>query len=654
MNHQTDTQRKNRNLLVGVTLLACFLHLFALLSIQGMKIHYDSPKKAWFEQQYLSAEDEYDIHLEKLEREEEIAELFNQLVERPVTATKVEVDSSSSHQAQVEQRESPLDKMLNDTEDQFEPLPEQMAAKSPVVHDLPFTTVDNIMGKELITDPVDLPNPTSIVVTPMENKQLTDDLIQATSVLKGEILVENPEEITTEEGIRIGVSENASLLGTALQNRSGFLDEGQDTAVGNAYPKIAPSFRLDQTDSAFSVLDEGGDANELFAMGQNPLVEAKDLIHYDLAISKKQSLPPPNLDDDGIPHDFDALATIASSDDFALHVRYAPKKDGRGYVFKLILLPKEGVLFRRIKQNMFFLLDRSHSIDRERYEVSKQAVIKALAMLNEGDTFNIFVFDDNVERLSTQSLPWNQENIAFAKKFLSNQPHGGFFASTDIYASLGKIVPDAVADTEVNTAILLSDGDTYLRRSQQRTTIGDWTQQNSGKVSLFSVASGGGNNLPLLELLSAFNKGVLVYSPAHNNLENTLFNLINAISTPIGKDISITAIPSHEKSQIMLYPRRGLLPDLYDDLPYVIYGATTDLSDFHIFLQGKYYDKWLDIKQKVSFGTATELKDDSLEKNLVIRRAYDHYYRFLGDGDSRHLAMAKKLLAPLNIQVAFQ
>ena len=174
------------------------------------------------------------------------------------------------------------------------------------------------------------------------------------------------------------------------------------------------------------------------------------------------------------------------------------------------------------------------------------------------------------------NLPWNRENFLSAYEFLKQQKHGGIFATTDLYTSLGDIVPDAVADFEVNTTILLSDGDTFLSRESQRKSIGKSTKKNGGKVSLLCMAAGPQNNLPLLDLLSSFNKGYLCYASDLNEMDNAFERLMLSIQNPIGKDMVATAIASPD-TQVVLYPRSSRMPDLYKQTPYVIYG-TIDYS----------------------------------------------------------------------------
>lgn len=348
-----------------------------------------------------------------------------------------------------------------------------------------------------------------------------------------------------------------------------------------------------------------------------------------------------------------ARANIASSQDFDLRVSYAPNEDQGGYVFQIELLPKRNVRFRRISHNMFFVLDRSASIDKDRYEKSKAAVAAALDYLEADDTFNILVFDKKVVKLAESNLTANSANIERGKQWLANTKHGGIFASTELYSSLDNIVPKAVRDTEVNTAILFSDGDTLLKQQAQRRSIGSWTQRNNGKVSLFSVAAGKNNNLALLELLSAFNKGRLVYCQSHDDIPKLLTNLVKAIRNPIGKEIVLTAACDDPSVKITLYPRRQRLPELYEDTPYVIYGNTNKLRDFHVFVQGKYYQRWLDIRHKVSFSDAKPAAL-TIERKWAMHKAFDHYERYMADGNSQHVKEGNAFLTPFNVKPAFR
>lgn len=450
-----------------------------------------------------------------------------------------------------------------------------------------------------------------------------NELIQATEMAQGQLESVEEQWESAPHTIKAGKKEG-TLEGTAALNRSGKLDQGRtDTLLGSQ-----PAWVQMDTESLIKGYYPSGASGSVF---RNPN-EGKANFQF-------------GLDNPG---------SIASSDDFTLDVRVAPRAHDQGYLFRIELVPKPQVKFRRINQNYFFLVDRSRSIRFSRYEFTQQAVNQALDMLNPGDTFNILVFDDHVVAFAPQNLPWTPANVASAREFLSKQKYGGLFSTTELYSSLGKIVPAAVADNEVNTAILLSDGDTFLSSEKQRESIGKWTRQNSGKVSLYSLASGQRNNLPLLDVLSFFNKGMSLYSPLDRDISSTLFQLMQSLRNPIGKEMTVTAVRPSADVEIALFPPNSCLPNLYENSPFVVYGTINRLHDFHLFFQGKYYEKSFDIKHQVSFAESRAGDAAFLEKRLALFQAYDSYAHFLIDGKKSHLDRARQLLQPHNISMAFK
>lgn len=345
---------------------------------------------------------------------------------------------------------------------------------------------------------------------------------------------------------------------------------------------------------------------------------------------------------------FDDQGVVASSEYFDIEVEYAPKRLRPGYVFKVTLLPHADIEFKKMRQNFYFLLDRSNSIPRTRYLLNKKAVAQALAFLKPGDRFNVLIFDHRLVGFQQHLVDWSEETVQAAREFLDKQSHGGYFAATELYASLGKIIPKDVAENEINNAILLSDGDTYLSQEKQRLTIGGWTAQNKGKVSLYTVTSGRGNNLPLLELLSSFNKGCLIYAQQHSDVEERLNLLMRTLQRPIGKHMVVTAVTQDPSMTILLQPKKSRIPDLYQNRPFVIYGTTNKLSDFVLFMQGKYHDSHFDIKKRISFERA---KPGAyfVERGWTQLVAQEFYERYFAEGNVLHLEGAKQLLSPLNL-----
>jgi hypothetical protein len=342
-----------------------------------------------------------------------------------------------------------------------------------------------------------------------------------------------------------------------------------------------------------------------------------------------------------------------SSEEFRTSIEYAPAPNQDGYLFALTLQPKQPMELKSVRKNVYFLIDRSRSLPIARFEAFKQGVKKALRWMKPGDTFNVVLFDKRITKLSPDPLVWNEQNVLEADAFLDRMEHGGMFATTDLYSSLNRIVPSEVPDTELNTAILLTDGDTYLRQSEQRRAIADWTKENSGRVALFTAATGRNNNLALLELLAFFNRGRLLYSPLDSGVDQLLKEIIVTTKDPIGKDLMVTAVPQEDATEISLYPSEARLPDLYAGVPYTVMGWVNEPKPFTLFLQGRFYDSRFDIKKTVAFDTKM-VDAQELARNISINRAYEHYQEFLSDGRVNHLREAGKVLKKLKIPVAFR
>lgn len=146
----------------------------------------------------------------------------------------------------------------------------------------------------------------------------------------------------------------------------------------------------------------------------------------------------------------------------------------------------------------------------------------------------------------------------------------------------------------------------------------------------------------------------MFYNSQPGSIGQSVVELIQLIRNPIGKDLTASAVVANPSTKIILFPDKSRMPDLYEQIPYVIYGTIDEPSDFTIFLQGKYYDQSLDIKQKVCFQRGREVSIGNLDRKLALHQAYSFYDGYLQDGLISSVMQAKQLLAPYGIPVAFE
>ena len=327
---------------------------------------------------------------------------------------------------------------------------------------------------------------------------------------------------------------------------------------------------------------------------------------------------------------------------FDVEVTTMPREEG-GYFFSVTLLPKYDMSRKQMSQNYTFLIDRTNSIGKHRYQTFKKAVARALASLEEGSRFNIVVFDKKVVSLSEKPLTYSKKSLQMAQAFLEKQEHGSYFSAADLCKSLPKIIPNHIEENEVSSVILITDGDSSLSEEKQRKIIQSFLQKNKGKFSLYTAAVGEGNNLAFLELLSSVNNGSLLYSDTHASFPRKLTKLVLDLLHPIAKDVAVSISQSTPKNRIKLHSVAASLPCLFSKRPYTIYGTADTLSDFTLILQGKNKNELFTIRKNISF-TGAKKDSRSLSKQLTQTQAYTVYEDYLKTGETALLEQAKTLL----------
>jgi len=346
------------------------------------------------------------------------------------------------------------------------------------------------------------------------------------------------------------------------------------------------------------------------------------------------------------------LTTLSYKDFFDIEVTFSPQISEKGYIFAITFIPKSSIKLNRLKQNIFFLVDRSNSIQKDRLTLTRHAIISSLSFLNAEDTFNVLAFDTKLDVLSNINLKNDNISLSRTKSFLRKQNIGSFFSSTNFSIPLFKILDKNVKDDEINIAILISNGD-GLHKFKNYRVINDWTQLNKGNLSLYTICLNNDKNLSLLDLFSSINKGKLLSSTTNRGIKRKLQKLLKSIKTPIAKDLIANAICLDDKANIKLYPPSNKSPHLYIGEPYTILGTTEKLQEFTIFLQGKCKNNHFNLKKHINFDEAKQ-GGTRLQKELAMKQASVCYEKYLVDNNPTHLQEAKNHLEPFDIQPIFR
>jgi hypothetical protein len=348
------------------------------------------------------------------------------------------------------------------------------------------------------------------------------------------------------------------------------------------------------------------------------------------------SPPLPSLENYYLPLEDPA---IILSDAFHIDLQCAERENDQGYLFTASLTPTDKIPLKPLPQHFYFLIDRSNSVQKHRFAVYKRAVLKALSALGEGDTFNILILDKKTARLSASPLPVSRKALQQAEEFLEREAYTGTFAAGDLYAALLHIVSQALSAKEAHTALLLSDGETLLKLDKQKKMLREIIRKNRGKFSLYAAAVGKDNNLPLLDLISTFNRGRLLYSDTYASFPRKFTRLVMDLRQPLILDIDVHAYADAPQASITLTQASKAPPSLHAQQTLVVTGTIDRMADLTFVLKGRHLSDRVSVEKTVAWPAAPK-KLTALRKRWAMQEAATCYERFLHTGKASDLKKA--------------
>lgn len=344
-----------------------------------------------------------------------------------------------------------------------------------------------------------------------------------------------------------------------------------------------------------------------------------------------------------------SLSTLSWGDFFTYDLVYFP--DGDEYVFALTLMPKEKVTFPRMRQNVYFLIDKSHGIQKGRLKVSVHAILRALSIFHEEDQINIISYDNKIDPVA-RNLPNNERSRKKIRNLSKKIAIGTIFASADPFKPLNALLYEKPTDA-LDTIIFLTNGEGFTNKRKNPYLIHNWTAKNHGRFHVHAVATHNDKMSPFLDFFSLFNKGQVFLSHNITGIKRKMQKLCHTISYPIAKDLYSSAYSPHRGNNVQLFPSSQLMPALYLKEPIVLWGKTANLDDFTLFVQGRNQSNWINIKKKVSFAKARKAPD-SISRQWAIQQSHQCYEKYLRDQNPAHLLKAEEILSPHGIKSLFR
>ena len=274
--------------------------------------------------------------------------------------------------------------------------------------------------------------------------------------------------------------------------------------------------------------------------------------------------------------DFALFYSIGESEAFHLMTfrDRSELEDPDGF-FLLLLAPAIQESVRAIPKDVLIVLDRSGSMEGEKFEQAQQAVRHILNKLNPEDRFNLVTFSTGVEMYANNLQPVSEEEDAI--HWLNRLRAEG---STDINRALLEAV--YLVDSKRPTyLIFLTDGLPTVGEVESDKIIANLNESSPGNLSLFAFGVGYDVDTYLLDSLAQAHHGNSIYVVPGEPLDEILSAFYNKISAPVLTDLQLN-FDDLVTSDIYPYP----LPDLFIGSQIAVVGRYRQGGTFDVILSG--------------------------------------------------------------------
>ncbi len=274
--------------------------------------------------------------------------------------------------------------------------------------------------------------------------------------------------------------------------------------------------------------------------------------------------------------DFALYYSLGESEAFHLLTYRDPSDstDQDGF-FLVLLAPKINTIDQIIPKDLLLVLDRSGSMDGEKFQQAQQATGYILDNLNQEDRFNIISFSTGIEMYASNLRPASEASEA--RSWVDGLRAEG---STDINRAL--LEAAAMVNPERSTyLIFLTDGLPTEGVTDSQSILANFASNAPENLRLFAFGVGYDVDTILIDTLTQDHHGRSTYVQPGMKLDKVLSSFYNSISMPVmtSLDLSFGDISTYD-----LYP--SPLPDLFAGSQVILLGRYRDGGISDISLAG--------------------------------------------------------------------
>lgn len=297
---------------------------------------------------------------------------------------------------------------------------------------------------------------------------------------------------------------------------------------------------------------------------------------------------------------------------------YPDPKNGGGYFLLLAGLPTKPADHDRkngIKREVTLVLDRSGSMNGEKLEQVREAALQVIAGLDDGEAFNIIVYNEAVEAFAQQPVIKNKETTEAARAYLKAlKARGG----TNIHDALLESLRQKPRKDMLPIVLFLTDGLPTVGQTSEKAIRETALKANRFERRIFTFGVGADVNTPLLERVAFETRAVSTFVMAKEDVEVKVSQVFKRLAGPVLASPVVTTMNGKDGSPALgrimdVLPTR--LPDLFEGDQLVLLGRYVGDKPVTFRIAGNFLGK------KKAF-TFTFKPDKSTTRNSYVPRLW--------------------------------
>jgi Ca-activated chloride channel homolog len=265
---------------------------------------------------------------------------------------------------------------------------------------------------------------------------------------------------------------------------------------------------------------------------------------------------------------------------------YPDPKIGGGYFLLLAGLPSRSTKTDSagLKREVTLVIDRSGSMRGEKLAQVREAALQVLAGLDDGEAFNIILYNEGVDPFADRPLRKTRETIKDATKFLESMTARG---GTNIHDALLEALRQPPTDGTLPIVLFMTDGLATVGQTSEAVIRELARKGNSHQRRIFTFGVGVDVNTPLLEKIAYESRATTSFILPGEDVEVKVAAVFKRLQGPVLADpvLAIGESASHRRARELI---PGRLSDVFEGDQIVVLGKYTGDEPLEFSLRGNY------------------------------------------------------------------